>query len=147
MHEEKKNKKNIKYPEITTPPRSNRSHTYQSFPNPGYPQCCWPVHVHTAKEFSMCPSHHWQKKCKCFQIQLNSVIIIFYFCVCVSVKSLISHYVLASCVASISLLEVASSRATVSSATASVRTSGVYPTRIPLQEMWNISHLLSDLCI
>lgn len=43
-------------------------------------------------------------------------------------------YLVTSFVASISLLDVASSKATVNSAVASVRTSGVLPTAIRLKE-------------
>lgn len=52
--------------------------------------------------------------------------------VCALASLLYYAHVLASCVASTSRREVVRSRATVSSATASVRTSGVKPTRIPL---------------
>lgn len=37
------------------------SYTHQSSPGPEYQQCCWPAHIHTATEFSTCPTRLWYK--------------------------------------------------------------------------------------
>lgn len=75
----------------------------------------------------MSSSHHWERE-RSTPAQATTHAI--GSNVNVNVKS--STHFLTSSIPSGNLRAVASSRATVSSAVASVRTSGVYPTRIPL---------------
>ena len=52
-------------------------HAHQSSPDPGYPQCCRPARVHTATEFSMCPSHHWHKRERLWPLTLEKVLLMY----------------------------------------------------------------------
>ena len=92
-----------------------------------FPLCCQTGHNHTSREASMSSSHHWERE-RSTPAQATTHAI--GSNVNVNVKS--STHFLTSSIPSGNLRAVASSRATVSSAVASVRTSGVYPTRIPL---------------
>lgn len=103
--------------------------SYQSVLVQRFPPCCQTGHNHTSRKASMSSSHHWEREERTSSgnyprygfknVKEN-----------VNVNS--STHFLTSSIPSGNLRAVANSRATVNSAVASVRTSGVYPTRIPL---------------